>query len=1185
MNGERWERVQHLVEGALERSQPERRAFLEAGCAGDGELLDEVLSLLGADVVDDLPFQWLGALGGPEADQFAPGDCLAGRYRIRGLIGRGGMGEVYEAEDEELGITVALKTLREVGARRTSLERLKLEGLLARAVWHPNVCRVYELGRQGDDDASLWFLTMERLHGPTLAERLREERRLPLDRALRIAGDLAAGLGAAHRAGVVHRDLKPGNVMLVSRDGAEHAVVTDFGTGGAVPEPDRGVRERPPDTVVGTLTYMAPEQLRGEEVGPAADIYSLGLVLYEMVTGTVPLADLATGERIRRKLEEDLPSPRHAMPGLDPRWDAVIDRCLDPDPRRRFARAEDVAEALAGRAPVESGGVSDRFAIRRLALPSERDPFVGREADLEELERARNEGVRLMTLVGPGGMGKTRLAIRFGWRTADAWPGGIWFCDLTEARDPDGIASAVGVSLGVQLGREDPVLQLGHAIVGRGPCLLVLDNFEQVVAHGPGTVGRWRALAPEASFLVTSRERLGLEGERTRAIEPLSAGEAVELFTLRARGLRPGFEFTGADEEVAGEIARLLDGIPLAIELAAARIRVMNVGQILEGLRKRFRLLAGGSGAHHETLEGAIDGSWDLLAPWERAAWAQGAVFEAGCTLEAMIGVLDLGPWPEAPPIVDVVRSLVDKSLLRSWVPAMDAGESAPDVRFGMYVTLQEYARSRLRASADDERAAEARHGAFYARLGSDEAIEAVDRHGGSPKRRRLERELENLVTACRRAIARGEGGIAASTYRAASRVLKTQGPLGVALAVGREALAEPRLRGADRAIVAGSLAEAEWHAGRYEDSRVHAETALAIARDLADARLVARVAAAHGRACLPLGRVDEAATSFAAAVAAARSVGDRHSLCAALNGQGMMHHEMGRTEEARIAHEEALAVTRELGDRNQEAVTLVSLGILHHKQGRFDDASAFFEAALAIHLDTGNRRSEGVARLNLGSLRTDQGRLTEARELAEVAIELGRAIGSRRNEGVSLVVLGELNVEMGDTEGARPCFETALAIHRELGDRRTEGIILGNLARLRELRGDPEEARAGYENALAIHREVGDRHYEGACLASLAGLLLGRGSHAEARDALAAADPILREIGARHELARVLCLRAELEQAQGNVDAAHAALGEAESLAVDPPAPADSELGRALARARSALIGSTPITPGRSRP
>jgi len=1143
MSGERWQRVQQVLEDALERPGPERRAFVESACAGDAALRAEVLSLLDADAVDDLPTHWLGAVAGPNAQRFAPGDLAAGRYRIRSLIGRGGVGEVYEAEDEELGITVALKTLRERGGNAASLEALKLEGMLARAVWHPNVCRVYELVRHDEDDASFWCLAMERLHGPTLAERLREEGRFPLARALHIAEGIGAGLGAAHRAGVVHRDLKPANVLLVERDGDEHAVVTDFGTGSSA----RVVHEKDPGLVFGTPAYMAPEHLRGEDVGPAADIFAFGLVLHELVTGTLPSADGPAA-------------------GLDARWDAVIRRCLESDPQRRFARAEDVAEALAGRTPLEPTSV----ATRRRTLPPELDPFVGREADLAALASARAAGARVLTLLGPGGMGKTRLAIRFGSQTAEGWPGGAWFCDLTEARDANGVASAVGLALEVQLGRSDPVQQLGFAIAGRGPCLIVLDNFEQVARHAAETVGRWRSTAPDAVFLVTTRVRLGLDGEWTREVEPLADAHAQELFALRARALRPGIDLA-AEDESAREIVRLLDGIPLAIELAAARVRDMSVPRILEGIRKRLRLLAGGTGARHETLESTIDGSWELLAPWEQAAWAQSAVFEGGATLDALNHVLDLAAWPGAPPTVDVVRSLVDKSLLRSVAPPGAAGGPVSDVRFALYVTLQEYARVRLRTSAY-ARPAEERHGEHFARDGSDAAIAALDRRGGARLLRRLDHELDNLVAACRRAVARGDGATAAATFRAAWRVLKLRGPLATAFALGAEALADPRLTGTDRAIVAVTLGEASWYAGRYEDSRAHCEAALAIVRAVPDPGLASRAATYLGRSCFALGRNDEAATILTAAIAAARSADDRPGLCAALNAQGVLDHEAGRAKEARLACAEALAIARDLGDRAQEAVALLSLGIFHHKHDLLDEAEALYEYALAIQREIGSRRSEGIVRLNLGSLHILQGNPAEARDHIEAALAIGREIGSPTNEGVALTLLGEMQLDIQQWDGARESFEAALAIHRALGDRRVEGVIVANLARIDERMGETERARHGYEAALAILRDMGDARYKAGTYTDYARLLLSLGAHDLAREQLALGEPILREVASPLELALALCVRAELEQACGAGAAARAALGEAEALASGLRDRPDSELGRALARARKAL-------------
>jgi serine/threonine protein kinase len=239
------------------------------------------------------------------------------------------MGEVYEAWDDELSIRVALKALHGIHDSRLDLHRLKLEGLMARSVWHPNVCRVYNVSHDGKDKATVWFLTMELLKGETLSRVLQKVGRLPLDRTLQLAEQMAAGLGAAHRAGVVHRDFKPSNVVLVNGDNGEQAMVTDFGTAQA----PTGERRDPSGH--GHPAYMAPEQVRGEDVGPAADIYAFGVVLFEMVTGTLPFGGDSPIEVARRRLVADPPSPRSVVPGIDDRWEQAIPARARPGPGAR----------------------------------------------------------------------------------------------------------------------------------------------------------------------------------------------------------------------------------------------------------------------------------------------------------------------------------------------------------------------------------------------------------------------------------------------------------------------------------------------------------------------------------------------------------------------------------------------------------------------------------------------------------------------------------------------------------------------------------------------------------------------------------------------------------------------------------------------------------------------------------
>jgi predicted ATPase/Tfp pilus assembly protein PilF len=833
-----------------------------------------------------------------------------------------------------------------------------------------------------------------------------------------------------------------------------------------------------------------------------------------------------------------------------------------------------VTEALGGRTLVQKAESLDLAARTPHTLPAERDPFVGRERENEDLER-NLVGSQVVTLVGAGGMGKTRLAVRYGWQSLREWPGGVWFCDLTEARSLNAVASAVAGSLGVQLGRGDPVEQLGHAIAGRGRCLMILDNFEQVVDHATATVGRWLARASEARFLITSREKLSLGGwEKVQEVGPLSIETGLELLTARAQRLRPGLEIVGSEVDSAREIVRLVDGMPLAIELAGARMRVMSAAQIVVQMRRRFSLLTGGGSARHETLVIAIDGSWELLEPWEQSAWAQCAVFEGGFTLEAAEGVIDLGEWPDAPWVVDVVQSLVDKSLLRTWVPAVGTG--VPEARFGMFVSLQEYARMKLRGDptlgVPIDRAVEQRHGQWYARYGTQDAIKALDGHDGPKEGRRVWRELDNLVAACRRAVLRGDAATAVATYRASWAVLNSRGPFGVAVDLGREVLRGLRLGRAEEAQVVNALGQAEWYSGMVDESRSHLEAALAIAREIPDRHLEALVLGDLGGMQITQGQMEDGSVNLEMALEVARKVGDRRVECNTLNTLSVTRRGQGRMGEACTYSELALEVARLAGDRRDEGTILTNLGLLLQDQGRTEEARAHYEAALVIHREVGNRRFEGNSHDNLGTLCLDQGRMEEARVHLNAALIIHRETGSRLSESIALANLGFLFHAQEQPDEARTHFEAALAIMRELGNRRLEGIIIGGLGKLHQDRGEVEQARAHFESALAIHRMVSDRRSEGLILAHMASLLHRQGSVEAAQEALATGEPLLRQVDARLELGQLLCIRAELEHGSRNTATALTTLSEAEGIAIRIGAGPDSELGRMIAKLRRTL-------------
>jgi tetratricopeptide (TPR) repeat protein len=280
------------------------------------------------------------------SDPFAPGELLANRFRVIRFLGHGGMGDVYEAEDEEVHGRVALKTVRpEIARLPGALERFGREIHLARKVTHPNVCRIFDISHHGE----VTFLTMELLPGETLEHRLRRTGAMREAEALPIARQMAEGLAAAHRVGVVHRDFKPANVMLVPEDGGERAVVMDFGLARGGEPVGGGLTVR--GDVLGTPSYMAPEQVEGGEITPATDVYSFGIVLYEMVTGALPFVGETALSTAVKRLREDPAPPLVKVPGLDPAWNDAILRCMARDPRQRFARVRDAVAVLAAEAP------------------------------------------------------------------------------------------------------------------------------------------------------------------------------------------------------------------------------------------------------------------------------------------------------------------------------------------------------------------------------------------------------------------------------------------------------------------------------------------------------------------------------------------------------------------------------------------------------------------------------------------------------------------------------------------------------------------------------------------------------------------------------------------------------------------------------------------------------------------
>ncbi|MBL8363609.1 MAG: tetratricopeptide repeat protein [Rubrivivax sp.] len=813
-------------------------------------------------------------------------------------------------------------------------------------------------------------------------------------------------------------------------------------------------------------------------------------------------------------------------------------------------------------------------------LPLELDAFIGRGVELAALARRLSGGVRLLTLLGTGGTGKTRFACRYARAWLGEWPGGVSFCDLSEARDVDGICFVVGTALEVPPGHEDPVTRLGHAIAGRGRCLVVLDNFEQVAAQAAATLGRWLQRAPEATFVVTSRELLHLPGEEVCTVEPLRVDtEAVDLFVARARSRLPGFP---VDEDVRAEIrevVQLLDGLPLAIELAAARVTVLSLAQIRARLKDRFGLLAGARGvsARRQTLRAAIDWSWSLLMPWEQSALAQCAVFEGGFTLAAAEAVLDLHALPDAPPVIDVVQSLVDKSLLRTWRPPVRHDLAEP--YFGMYLSLHDYAADRLAAMGLSEaRAAMERHGRHYAEYGTDARIEGLSMHGGVERRQALAFETDNLMAACRRAAARGDAETAALALAAAWQVLQLRGPFGVVIGLAAGLLDMEGLRPPARVGVLCIQGDASRNLGRSAEAADPLWAALAEARSAGDRRGQAAACLRLGILASDGGENERAQRLCEEAQVLGADLGDRLLVAQALRERGIIAYDAGRMDEARQHYVASLELRREIGDRRGEADVLNNLGVHHASQGRIQDAVVCFEQALQIHRALGDRRGEGQALGNLGSTAIETGAYELAAEHFDQALRIHRDLGSRRLEGVTLGNLSYTRFEQGRIDEAHELVQSALGIHAEVGNRRSEAFALHQAAAIHTSRGRHAEATSCIDRALAIARETGTRGVEGWLLRIQGDMLLERGDPQAARAVWQLAETALRDVGDLIELAKLQCSIAHLHQRDGDPASARLALAEAVAIAGSARLDDQSEVGRLISGLRRDL--ETPDIP-----
>lgn len=1016
---------------------------------------------------------------------------LANRYEMQNLIGRGGIGEVYSALDRETNELVAIKILKPdvVNKDKNLVERFSREGEALGKLNHPNIVKVLHIVQNDDHQC----IIMEMVKGGTLADLIKEESPLPIERILKIALELADALSRAHHLKIIHRDIKPANILL-AEDGTPR--LTDFGVArvGDSKMTEDGV-------VVGTFAYLSPEACRGDVLDSRSDIWAFGVVLYEMLTGNMPFEDtqpaalihnimtkavppieqirpdtpVALIDLIYRMLEKgkDARIPRMRMVGAE--LEAIIDQ-LDTDIRSTNMKPETGASLFETPTVDDVPTATPSQPLAPHNLPAFTTPFVGRPQELSELgELLHNPEQRLITILGLGGIGKTRLAVAAARQNLDVFVNGVYFIPLAPINDNADLVTTIAENIGFSFsGSGDSKDELINYLREK-KMLLILDNFEHLIACAD-LFGEFLKSAPYVTLLVTSRERLRLQGEYTYELDPMiipSTTEdfdvmlsypVVQLFLESARRVAGDFELDEESAPYVAHICHLVHGIPLGIELAAGWLEMLPIEEIVMEIERSLDFLETDLRDvpdRHRSMRAVFEYSWNLMNDVERETFMKLSVFRGGFEREAALKITGAS--------LRNLMTLVNKSLLRR----------APDGRYIPQKVLREYAEEMFAENPSELEATRQAHAAYFAEFmkqhengfNSKVEIKTVQR---------VDLEHENVKAAW-------EWALQNSAWSYLNDMLHSSMLIHQAKSLLAEA-AQRFGRLADKMQAEGQTDHPlYWRArtrqalsmqrlGDYEPAFAFAEQSYQYFTEHPDTFEQSYALNCMSYSAMMQGRYKDSIDFASEAAKFAYLVENMDLIFNSLGNLGYAKYLYGDNEGAKAIYEELNDIAeKEKYSPIGRAFGLNNLGEIVHRMGNFERARELYEQAYKIFKSYGTRRGMAFTLNNLAGVYVFTGETEKAQSMYERAYKLNKQIGDQDGIGHSVSAMGNQAFFTNNYTKAEEYYREALKVRQNIGNKRRVADSLTDLANVAYMTNRPTEMKQYMDQALAIRREIGD--------------------------------------------------------------------------------------------------------------